>query len=308
MTLRGRLRLLAAAPLALMLGGCAAAAIPLLAGTVIARKEATRGEPKPEPTPSPKPVTPIVEVLTSDYSLPATGAQSATPPGLTPAALVTPAPPPASQPVTPELVPTAAPATPFAAAPPALASPGSYAAFASYAIARAVTPPSGTVRRSALVDQTTITSEPRFSDCGDSPPAVAIDLDKGGKPFDLADAPFPAPGLAEELARIRAAGITLLWSATLPVDSAQKLYTVLRASGLDPDRTDRLLLLRTADERKQLRRFAASRDWCIIAIAGDARGDFDELYDYLRDPSGPLAAALAPTFGDGWFLVPPPID
>ena len=303
--MRGRLRLLALAPLALTLGGCAAAAIPILASSVIARKETTRDEPKPELTPSPKPVTPIVEVLTSDYSLPAMGTQPATPPGRNLAALSAPAPAPSS--ATAELIPAAAPAVPLAAAPAPTGS-GSYADFARYAIAHAVTPPPGKVRRSALVDQDTITSEPRLSECGDAPPAVAIDLDKGGKPFDLADAPFPAPGLAEELARIRAAGITVLWSATLPVDSAQRLYTVLRASGLDPDRTDRLLLIRNADERKQLRRFAASRDWCILAIAGEARGDFDELYDYLRDPDGPVATALAPTFGDGWFLVPPPID
>lgn len=300
----------------LALGGCVAAAIPVLAGTVLARKETRSDEPQPSPSPAPvrPPVKPIVELLDSEYSLPPTGGAASTPPGLTAVALVLPASEPTPVPAA-ELVPAAQPVTaapaPIPAAPstPSIAGGATpYAAFARFAIAHAPPLAAGKVRRSALVDQDSITSEPRLTDCGESPPAVVLDLDKGGTPFDLADAPFPANGLTEQLGTIRAAGVTVLWSASLPVDTAPKLYTVLRASGLDPDRTDRLLLLRNGEERKQERRFAAARDWCILAIAGDARGDFDELYDYLRDPSGPIAAALEPTFGEGWFLVPPPID
>ncbi|HVR92036.1 MAG TPA: hypothetical protein VHG29_13225 [Novosphingobium sp.] len=294
----------------LALSGCVAAAIPVLAGGLIARKET--GEDKPATTPSHAPVKPIVEVLDSDYSLPPTGEPAQVPPGLIAVALVPPAPEPIPTPAA-ELMPTAQPAivarssiSAPSAATTSSATP--YAAFARFAIAHAPPLPAGKVRRSALVDQDSITSEPRLADCGDGPPAVAIDLDKGGTPFDLTDPPFPANGLAEQLTAIRSAGVTVLWSASLRVDAAPRLYTVLRASGLDPDRTDRLLLLRGGEERKQERRFAASRDWCILAVAGDTRGDFDELYDYLRDPAGPLAAALEPTFGEGWFLVPPPID
>lgn len=294
------------------LSGCVAAAIPVIAGSVLARKETQRDE--SQPTPRPAPVKPIVEVLASDYQLPAAGEPASAPPGLTPVALVPPAPQP-----TPALVAELVPATqPLAAAPapaqatsstPTTASDATpYAAFARFAIAHAPPLGAGKVRRSALVDQDSITAKPRLTDCGDGPPAVAIDLDKGPKPFDLTDPPSPANGLAEQLSAIRAAGVTVLWSASLPVDVAPRLYTVLRASGLDPDRTDRLLLLRSGEDRKQLRRFAAARDWCILAVAGDQRGDFDELYDYLRDPSGPIATALEPSFGNGWFLVPPPID
>ena len=38
-------------------------------------------------------------------------------------------------------------------------------------------------------------------------------------------------------------------------------------------------------------------------MAGDERGDFDELFDYLRDPR--LATAYDAQLGSGWFLVPP---
>lgn len=290
----------------LALSGCVAAAIPVIAASVIARKEAKGDQPKAEPSRAPQ--KPIVQVLLpSDYSLPPTGGDSPAP-GLTEVALVPAAPQPTPAP-TAELIPAVQPVAQAPAS--ASSSPDGttpYAAFARFAIANAPPPPAGKARRSALVDQDSITSEPRLTDCGDGPPAVVIDLDKGGKPFDLTDPPFPANGLAEQLAAIRTAGVTVLWSASLPVDTAPKLYTVLRASGLDPDRTDRLLLLRNNDERKQVRRLAAARDWCILAVAGDQRGDFDELYDYLRDPSGPIATALEPTFGAGWFLVPPPID
>jgi hypothetical protein len=46
----------------------------------------------------------------------------------------------------------------------------------------------------------------------------------------------------------------------------------------------------------------ANRDVCTVAIAGDERSDFDELFDYLRNPGG--AVGLYPMMGKGWFLVP----
>jgi hypothetical protein len=38
-------------------------------------------------------------------------------------------------------------------------------------------------------------------------------------------------------------------------------------------------------------------------MAGDERSDFDELFDYLRDPR--LMTAYDAQMGAGWFLVPP---
>jgi hypothetical protein len=182
-----------------------------------------------------------------------------------------------------------------------------YAAFARYAqtLVRSGVAGKG---RSVLVDQDTIAGAPQLEPCNGEPPAVAVDLDPGTRPFDLSDPPRPAPGLAAQLAEIRSAGLTVLWSASVPAEQGAKLYTILQASGLDPDRTDRLLLPRSPDESKQARRAFAAQDWCIIAIAGDRRGDFDEAFDYLRDPDGPVAMALAPNFGAGWFIAPPPID
>lgn len=273
---RRSIRLIAAPILVAGLSGCVAAAIPVLAGGVLvdSRKRQTETA-APMATPSPE-VT--VEAAASPAGLPAALAS----PGLGDAA--------------------------SADAPPVRSAGEGFAAFARYAIAKAPPAPPGEPRLSALLDQASIGAEPRRLACGDQPPAVVIDLDPAGGAFDPDDPPSPAAGLAAELAAVRAAGVTVMWAANVAVSESDKVYTVLQATALDPDRTDRLLLLRRGDERKQERRSAAARDWCVIAIAGDARGDFDELYDYLVDPSGSVAEALAPNFGAGWFLVPPPIE
>jgi hypothetical protein len=186
------------------------------------------------------------------------------------------------------------------------AAGGSFAAFIHFALT-AAQPKPGQPFRSALIDPATLTSRPTRANCGSQSPAVLIDLDPGKAAFDLNDPPAAAPGLAEQLASLRAAGLTILWQASLPADTSERLYITLAAVGLDPDRTDRLLLIRKADERKQARRQDAARDWCILAMAGDSKGDFEEAFDYLRDPNGILATALSANLGDGWFVTPQPI-
>jgi hypothetical protein len=94
----------------------------------------------------------------------------------------------------------------------------------------------------------------------------------------------------------------VLWISRLPAGRAGEIAQALRASGLDPQGQDQLLLLRKATDRKQLLREDSSKDVCIVAIAGDERGDFDELFDYLRNPGA--AVGLYPMMGEGWFLVP----
>jgi hypothetical protein len=275
---------LALAMLALPLGGCAAALVPVIAGGLVAKQQTDRHSDAAQKA----------EVLAGGKGEATAGEEIA---------------PPVSSIAEPSAI-SQVPAKSVAPAPAAVIGGDPFAAFARFAIERGAAAPPGQVRRSALIEQDSLTTaQPRLADCADQPPAVVIDLDLGPAPFDLTDPPLPAPGLAVQLAAIRAASVTVLWSASVPVDGAQKLYTILGASGLDPDRTDRLLLLKLADNQsKQLRRTAAARDWCIVAIAGDRQSDFDEVFDFLRDPNGPIARALAPNLGAGWFLTPPPID
>lgn len=182
-----------------------------------------------------------------------------------------------------------------------------YAALSAYVLAAAEQAKPRKRRASVLIDQRSLGTLPRMVDCTDQRNALLIDLDVGDKPFDLTDPPSPAPGLAARLRAIRGTGTAVVWIATLPESADKDIATMLRATGLDPLGIDRTLLLRGRETRKQQILNRAADDWCVMAIAGDRRGDFDEVFDYLRNPDGPVALALEQHIGTGWFLVPPPI-
>ncbi|MCA1661832.1 MAG: hypothetical protein LC648_06605 [Novosphingobium sp.] len=176
--------------------------------------------------------------------------------------------------------------------------------FVAWALDRAPAAAGRAPRRSVLYEPGSSLALPRMRECRAETPAVVIDLDREGAPFAPAAAPAD-PALAADLARLREAGIVVLWLTALPADRVGEVAEALRASGLDPEGRDPLLLARNPDDRKQTLREDANRDVCVIAIAGDRKGDFDELFDYLRDPAA--AVSLDSFLGAGWFLVPPPL-
>ena len=141
--------------------------------------------------------------------------------------------------------------------------------------------------------------------CPESEPAVIVDLDTGPTAFSPGGAGLPSPGLAEGLARLREAGIVVLWLSQAHANQVREVADALLLSGLDPTGRDPLLLIRNAEDRKQTLRQEANLDVCVIAIAGDQRGDFDELFDYLRDPDSALG--LEGMIGSGWFIAPVPL-
>lgn len=271
-----RMACAAAAALPLVLGGCIAAAVPIAAGAVVAGKASQKrhdrgaGPARPAPPAAIAPTRARAGTATADM------------PNARAVLL-----------------------TDMKELPPPSAG-DSYAAFAAFARDRAAAHSSAGGGNSVVLADGASLASPRFAACGTLAPAVVIDLDPGKATFDPAVPGEGRPGLPTELASLRAAGITVMWSSSLTVDKAQAVYDRLRESGLDPVGIDRVLLVRQADERKQLRRLAATRDWCVIAIAGDRDGDFDELFDYLRDPD--YAAPLAFLKNAGWFLAPPPIQ
>ena len=173
-----------------------------------------------------------------------------------------------------------------------------WAAFVTYALAQAQAKPP----QSALLVPNPGLDKPVRRTCSSPTPAVIVDLDDGATPFVPARA-VANPTLALGLGRLREAGTVVLWITRLPAAQAPEVAQWVRASGLDPKGEDQFLLLRTADDRKQLLREDANKDVCVVAVAGNARGDFDELFDYLRDPAG--AIGLEPMMGRGWFEVPP---
>jgi len=141
--------------------------------------------------------------------------------------------------------------------------------------------------------------------CDSLPPAVLIDLDPTDELMPLVAGQVSDPALGEGLVGIRDSGIAVIWISSHPPEAAGRIRDILADTWLDPYGTDPLVLLRFAGESKQARRRALGKSYCLVAIAGDQRADFDELYEYLLDPT--MAAPLEVLIGNGWFLTPPPL-
>ena len=182
---------------------------------------------------------------------------------------------------------------------------GAQAAFAAFAVEQAAIPVVGSERRSVLLaDPFAMTPETRT--CSIHPAAVLVDLDPEGTTIDLSRPLSGDRMLAEKLAALRAEGVTVGWTSSQTADRAGEVRKALVSSGLDPAGRDELVLLRFPEERKQTRRDEFARSHCVVAIAGDERADFDELFAYLRNPAA--AAPLERLMGAGWFIIPAPLS
>ncbi len=198
--------------------------------------------------------------------------------------------------------------TDLADLPPPSAGPrpaAAWRAFADFATQGALRLAEGEEVQSALLAAESAAGiETRRRLCTGREPAVIVDLD----PADAAFAPDAArsarPEIAAELARLREAGVVVLWISRLGAKAVMPVADAIRQSGLDPTGRDPILLVRHEEERKQVLREEANRSVCVLAMAGDERGDFDELFDYLRDPE--MAAMYDSLLGSGWFIVSQP--
>lgn len=199
------------------------------------------------------------------------------------------------------IVPTKLTALPPPAAPAAIDNPA-ITAFASYATSWLASAPGSASRQGALLASAESLSVSR-APCGARPPAVFIDLDPGKGSFDPLQAHAPAPQLAAVLQELRTRDVSIVWFSRLGENFAAAARAILADSGLDPDGRDRLVLMRDLGERKQSRRDELAKSLCPIAMLGDERADFDELYLYLRKAEA--AVALDAMIGRGWFLASP---
>jgi|GEM_PF-513824 len=179
-----------------------------------------------------------------------------------------------------------------------------YADFYGHAAAMASRDPIDDPLHSAILEAPGLLN-PATTQCGILPPAVLLDLDPGKNTFDPDHDSPPNPPLAKALAALRVQNVEVFWISMQSAGQAGAIRQRLVSSGLDPFGRDPLILMRGKGERKQTRRRELANSHCLVAIAGDTRGDFDELFDYLKDPSA--AAPLEVLFGTGWFLTPAPL-
>lgn len=153
-----------------------------------------------------------------------------------------------------------------------------------------------------LADPIALDGQRKRCGAGEQPVAL-IDLDPASGVFAPPSNPAKDAGRALGLAVLREAGVQIAWLSDLPVAEIGAVRTALEAAGLDPRGQDIVSLRRDPEDRKQARKESLAATSCIIAIAGDAKPDFDERFQYLRNPEA--GAALETAIGDGWFLIEP---
>ena len=146
---------------------------------------------------------------------------------------------------------------------------------------------------------------PRVERCERDERAVVIDLDPGTAAFEPGAQLHAQPALADKLDVLRRAGILVMWISRQDPNRVSDIADALLRSGLDPTGRDPILLTLGDGDRKQTLREQAAQTACVVAIAGDERQDFDELFGYLRDPT--MATNFDSLLGAGWFLVPSPL-
>jgi hypothetical protein len=177
--------------------------------------------------------------------------------------------------------------------------------FYDFAVTRLEEPPVAGGRLSVLLaDPPSL--DPELKRCGNLPPAVLVDLDPGNGLMPLVSTDRANPDLARYLGLLRERGVTVFWISGHGPGAASQIRQRLVASGLDPTGADPLVVTRFAGESKQARRYGLGESNCVLAMMGDQRGDFDELYDYVLDPI--MAAPLEEHVNHGWFIAPPPLD
>lgn len=265
-----------------MLSGCIAAAIPIAATGVLGGSEVLGDDKEEEISAAREPVVQPVAPVTSGV----------TAPGISTAATVAEV-GREEEAVALEEAPVTAPPLPTA-----LEGADPYADMLA-AVAAKLSEDEGERRSALLADPASLQPE-RLACPAGSPNGVIIDLDAADEAAGRAQA-----SLAETARALRARGVTIFWLSGQPESAIVQLRTRMVQSGLDADAQDSILLLPEGHRKQELRQ-ATAEQFCILAIAGDRRGDFDELYDYVRDAD--RALALEPLIGEAWFLVPAPLS
>jgi hypothetical protein len=179
-----------------------------------------------------------------------------------------------------------------------------YLPFARYVLDQAGKRTQGLpVRSAVLVNQVSLI-DPQTLPCENKPMAAVIDLDIA--PGTPAEIEIEAQnGFGTLLQTLRDNDVRIVWAGSKSAKASEPTLDALRKGDNPALRDTDMILLRDGKFSKQEQRWILARSYCVLAVAGDRKGDFDELYDYLRDPD--YAIRLEAFMDRGWFLLPHPV-
>jgi hypothetical protein len=179
-----------------------------------------------------------------------------------------------------------------------------YLPFARYAIEQAARRSRGEIVKSAVLVPKVSLTNPAVVPCEDKPLAAIIDLSYAPEtPTELTIE--EQTGFGSLLATMRESGIAIAWIGEAGDQQVSPQIDILRKGNVPALLDQDMQLFASRRFRKQELRWQLARKYCVVALAGDSKSDFDELYDYLRDPD--YAIRLEVFTNRGWFLLPPPI-
>lgn len=167
---------------------------------------------------------------------------------------------------------------------------------------------------------------PGYTACDGKPLAVVFDLDESVDKAADPDAPWrrwkgdgtdavtATPGAVEGIEAARREGISVIFTTRRSPDSTPGVIGLLDRLGFgrfEPGRT--LILAGGSDAGKgdeQVRQVIAA-GYCVIALVGDSLNDFSTLFETAGDATKRQTAAtetmVAPLWGAGWFILPNPV-
>lgn len=176
-----------------------------------------------------------------------------------------------------------------------------------------------------LMSGTTLDA-PRYASCDRKPLAVVFDIDESADravdpnaPWrrwkgDGTDAVVATPGAVEGIDAARREGIAVIFTTRRSPESAPGVTGLLDRlgfGGFEPGRT--LILAGDAEAAKgdeQVRQVLAA-GYCVVALVGDSLNDFSKLFEAASDAGKRQTAAtetmVAPLWGAGWFILPNPV-
>jgi len=124
------------------------------------------------------------------------------------------------------------------------------------------------------------------------------------------------PGAKEFIATAEATGVRVVYISNRPEKPMQRRATIetLRRHGINvtglADRADRRLLLKDAGSDKSKRRHLVTEQYCVIALIGDALGDFHETFDPTPQTTvttrKQAVDLMRSNWGRRWFVLPNP--